>query len=601
MIQLKSLNTQIMYIGIIICFLAQIFLAVPAKGFEATSTPVQAETPVPDPVVSPSCKALVLVNSNQSDYLNYNCYLKPYLDHFGVPYDVIDLNKTLYNNINFNFYSIIIPGHDAILNDTDYPGYLNQIEAAIKNGVGLCSFDARMFDFPGRLVTLNPTISQSVDRLTVCNNSHYITSYHSANENIPLKTSWRVTQNSRLVNGTPLVIAGNQVLLETEIFGKGKIVRWNGSAWMKYDIKGPVFGMDDLVWKGIVWAAKKPFIMQGMPPLVSVQIDDTNGNMSSGGTPYYWVGVFNKYGWKPYVDLFIDDMNTTDIVNIKGYVLSGNATVFSQAFSYRSFIYYPNPENAPFSDAQVKTNCERVWNWYDTNGIPMSKWATFHFDAWGHNCIQYLLDWGCEYISVINKGDVPRNKANWLQAGPYKLYDGYDSPDYENYPFYYEDWLQVEGHPDLSNKLFQCHVEIRDIAGYEWAPDNDIDGSISRGVNYLKRCLNSMVQAKLFTHESDYIQYIKPANFDPIIKGVTDGIGGYNPTYVRIDDQFKYIRAKHNLKLTNVTNSGNNVTIYYTGTNDMATKCYKFTANGDNIISVLVDIPQSSGSGSVNR
>jgi len=550
---------------------------------------------------SPSCNALVLVNSTSADYLNYIHYLKPYLDQFGIPYKVIDLKTIPYNSVNFNNYSVIIPGHNVILNDTDYPAYVNQLAEAIHNGVGICSFDARMFDFKSKLAVISSTASQYVNSLTVTNNSHYITDYHDVNESIGLKTFWTVTQRSRLINSTPLVYAGASVLLEAGTYGRGKMVRWNSSGWMKYSIKGPVFGMDDLVWKGIVWAARKPFVMQGMPPLITVQVDDTNGNMSSGGTPYYWIGVFNKYGWKPYADLFIDDMNATAIASIKQYVLNGNATVFSQAFSYNSFIYYPNPETKPFSDAQVKINCDRVKNWYTANGIPMSKWATFHFDAWGHNCIQYLLDWGCEFISVINKGDVPRNKATWLQAGPYKLYDGYSASDEENYPLYYEDWLQVVGCPDLSNRLFQCYVEIRDIAGYEWAPNNDIAGSISRGVKWLKRCMNSMVQAKLLTHESDYIQYIIPENFDPIVKGVTEGIACYNPIYVTIDEQCKYIRAKHNLKLAEVTNKGNNVTISYYGNNDMETKCYKFTEHNGIISSALVNIPQSNGRGSVNR
>ena len=37
---------------------------------------------------------------------------------------------------------------------------------------------------------------------------------------------------------------------------------------------GQFQGIDDLVWRGIVWAARKPFVMRGMPPFISMRVDD---------------------------------------------------------------------------------------------------------------------------------------------------------------------------------------------------------------------------------------------------------------------------------------------------------------------------------------
>jgi len=37
--------------------------------------------------------AVVLVNQNSSSYLDFQHYIQPYLDHFGVPYTILDISS----------------------------------------------------------------------------------------------------------------------------------------------------------------------------------------------------------------------------------------------------------------------------------------------------------------------------------------------------------------------------------------------------------------------------------------------------------------------------------------------------------------------------
>ncbi len=66
-----------------------------------------------------------------------------------------------------------------------------------------------------------------------------------------------------------------------------------------------------------------------------------------------------------------------------------------------------------------------------------------------------------------------------------------------------------------------------------------------------------------------------------------------------MDYAVSYIRAKTNIKITNVTASSNDIEISYAGYNDMATKCYLFTGQNDQIDFRFVILPQISGSNSV--
>ena len=49
--------------------------------------------------------------------------------------------------------------------------------------------------------------------------------------------------------------------------GRGRAVQFASYEWMSPSIRGPLRGLDDLVWRSLAWAARKPFVMQGAPQL----------------------------------------------------------------------------------------------------------------------------------------------------------------------------------------------------------------------------------------------------------------------------------------------------------------------------------------------
>ena len=66
-------------------------------------------------------------------------------------------------------------------------------------------------------------------------------------------------------------------------------MQWGSYDWMVSTVLGPVDGLDDLVWRGVVWAARKPFVMRGMPNLVTMRVDDVSG-------PFWWVHLRQSGG-----------------------------------------------------------------------------------------------------------------------------------------------------------------------------------------------------------------------------------------------------------------------------------------------------------------
>src|SRR5690606_28046021 len=58
-------------------------------------------------------------------------------------------------------------------------------------------------------------------------------------------------------------------------FGDGRAVHFGTLEYLRADRFGFLMGVDDLFWRSLVWAARKPFVVRGYPRLWAVQMDDT--------------------------------------------------------------------------------------------------------------------------------------------------------------------------------------------------------------------------------------------------------------------------------------------------------------------------------------
>ena len=105
-------------------------LAAPATArFAQAGAPVRAD-------------AVVLVNSASPAYLDFQHYIQPYLDHFGVPYTVLDIAITPLS-AGVGDYALIISGHRQLDLGNAHLDMAGQgyISAAVNDGSGLVSFD----------------------------------------------------------------------------------------------------------------------------------------------------------------------------------------------------------------------------------------------------------------------------------------------------------------------------------------------------------------------------------------------------------------------------------------------------------------------------
>jgi len=345
--------------------------------------------------------------------------------------------------------------------------------------------------------------------------------------------------------------------------------------------------------------------MKGMPPFVGMRVDDVWGAWRdvSPDNPLLWVKTANKYGFKPWLGVFQDNIDDKSVEMVRSFIKNGDATAFPHAFAGCEWVssdipehwaYFDHRRSRPWSDAVMAENAVRIKKWYDDNDIEISTVALPHYYETGENALKYFIKWGCEFIGIQMPPDSSYFSGAKLCCGPYRKY--HQLPCGASRPVYYADYLQFPDNPEIDGKLFNCVTEIRDVRGYEFAPTNDVESTIESGVTQLRRAILSSVPAVLFTHESKWIQRITPERWEAELHAISSGINDLAPIYDTLDNICRYVRASFNISISSSTvDKGNRLTLSLDGENDIPTKCIVFTEKSDKIHGEWHDIPTVSG------
>lgn len=563
-----------------------------------------------------SMDVLLCLNSKSPEIVKAREYLIPYLDHFGMPYHILDLGESAFPE-NMQDHALIVIGHPGISEGIDKNQLVRQVRLAAKKGTGIVTFD------PGISLYNEPsTIAVATfDRVVIKTASHFITTSHPENDTLKFYNSLSVNFPVNLM-AFPLIENSDNPLLMLEDTDNGKLVIWTSMDWMHSNIFGPVKGLDDCLWKSFVWAARKPFVIHALPPVVTMRVDDV---AARGGlwdeSPLYWVKTANKYGFRPWLGLFIYNLNPDAIDELRSYLMNGQATAFPHAFgrpnridritessfyyypdaialradSYDEFIYYDHHNAGPWKDKEALHGLNAVIDWYDMHQpLPVSSCLIPHWYEMGNNCARFVKEkWGAEFSCFPKIPNRPyADSVEWLVSGPYRLYEkpgsstAWTRPGGQR-PVYYADFINVDG-----EIFFNCLTEIRDDAGYEWAPDNDVEATVGRGVRQLERAMNSLALAVLFTHETDYIYRIRPENWDSEMKQISEGIAEYQPRYMLLDDAMQLVKTYHTSRLESVLydSSNGSVDVNFTGYSEASSSVTLFNEKEDRIISEYIDI-----------
>jgi hypothetical protein len=558
-------------------------------------------------------EAIVLVNSQAMDCTEFHQFLEPYLVQFGIPYTVHDISKKPLGS-DLQEYALVIIGHRGFDVPHHYltPDGEHQLLAAIQQGTGLVSFDGilsawknnqsrKLYQFIENIFDFSYEPSATADTITIGPSAtvadkslgiDYITATAPTPRTLKLKRSMIVPGFQVGSKGTVLAMAGNRPLLIGNAYGQGNVVLFSTYEWSRPDVKGRIYGLDDLIWRSLVWAARKPFVMRGMPHFLAFRVDDVSGFGLGSNQHLGWVNTVNRFGLRPWLGLFIDDLKN-DPESLKKLALltqQGLATASIHARRWRDFFYLEEPL---WTDAQERNIAGRAWpdekmagNFAEgeaflaEHDIVRSKLVIPHFCEFAVNNFAGLKREGVEFVGVLLQPGHGWGMAT-VPAGPY-LPSEPPRPTNAIDPVYIADWLTVPGHPEFEHDFFNFVLEVHDVAGYEWAPSGvPVEEAIRRGVEETRREWDSLLPGVLFTHESDHIQHIMPEDWDRILKGVMNGLRSYQPVPVTLDSLCQYLRALKTSRIQSArfNQDSKQLEVEFEGTTDLPTRFYVFSSD----------------------
>lgn len=550
--------------------------------------------------------AIVLVNGASARYNEYARYIKLYLDHFGVSYSELDIATTEVP-ADIGSYALIVVGHGELDVNGNYLSSAEQslLRDAVAGGTGMVSFDSVLangstarYGFVQDIWGFSYTAGQASTNAGIAIGSgigNYVIAAHPAGESFALARAIAPQGVTLPANARTLLQLGGQPLMVVKTYGAGRVLQWTSIEWMRADTWGFVHGWDDLIWRGMVWAARKPFVLQGMPPLVTFRVDDAKG-------PYDWAVTASNHGFKSWIGVFQNEQATSGLAQLRTLTQAGKATVSIHARGSTDLLFFDHNAGQNYSASTVDEYFASGAAWHAANNIPISKYALPHYYEMGTNVFNGLTSWGVEFIGTPNQLGMPLPSARPLQ-GPFARYET-PCDSMCGASLYYADFVDVPGHPEFSGKFFNLLFEARDINSYEWAPDSNLVDTPARGVAMLKRGLDGMMVASLFTHEM-YITQIPASAWNSIFAQMASALNGYDGTgvqYVTMDYAAQYARAMVTswVSSSEYAPGGGTLQTVLSGKTDLPTQFYVFRENAGQIEKVAVAVPVFQGSTTVN-
>lgn len=590
---------------------------------------------------------ILLVNSNTPEKSVAVEKVIPYLNNFGVKFTTVDLASEEIPSETYDL-ALVIVGHSGIVTGltASLEDYLTQCQS---EGTGILSFDPLM---PANLLTPSTEGLEKdtdVGALRFSDETHYITGYRNPGESKELFGYMSIPKMS--VTGGQAVITGNDhPLLVVGSPQKGRIAQWTSQDWMHYSILGPLGGLDDCLWKSIVWAARKPFVMQALPPLTTMRVDDVvgSGRQQWDVSPFQWVKTVNKYGFKPWMGLFIYNITPEGINELKELLPAGLATGTPHAFGrpprkeseietivnvykpyyahqmakthfvpnywnpnaiphlseyYDEFIYFDHNNQKPYSPEISQKIMKSVDDWYSETALPMGKYLVPHWGEINADMIPHIQDkWGVDIVGIrevdksweqqtpeysLKKGEQP------IRTAPFRLNEepvvGKEKENAMTSRAAYN-----AGFRNLAGReFFDFSSSINDITGYEWKPDNDVEATAERGVKIISRGLEAKALAVLFTHETDYIYNVEPENWDQIFNKISGKISIYNPVLLTTDEALQILRAFQTSEIQYAVydRKSGKISVQMKGNTDVPTSVFVYTDSDETVREELIEIP----------
>ena len=620
-------------------------------------------------------------NTNPSTPGDYQLYVERYLENLQMPYRVIDVSNTP-PPAGLTQVPLIIAAHNGLHLTSSWQ---QAILSAVEGGVGFVNFDAdtaigtnaHMLAIFGSASSATGTANTSITLLAPFlfdgATPHYImqnqlrfplgqtntssgaisyTMHEDANNNQATVTS-TVLLNAAgqpVTTNTVLASIGNDAFLSVNTFGSGHAVNFGTYDYLNANVGGFNYGLDDIFWRSLVWAARKPFVIRGYPRFFASQMDDPDDGVAnvigdlfnpaltgSGTNVTLPNGTALTIGGPWHVDLNIQTI-TADFNNgsqarqqmitycSNGYLVCTPHTVTGGAYG-DLFWTGPNSTGQPLTDSQWLANYNALLQFQQGAGphgsfnggsdfLPFGQYMIPHFWDFSNNVGYDMWQLGIRYVTEIQPPNVfygesgcKTNAQRMLGLHPFFVYQippNNCNPN-EQFSFFWADNYTIGSRAGFPSETFfgitsQLQTNYYNGPGYpsfDAAWPASVDGvsealALENWQAYTWRFWSGMLPVQVYNHEAGKFTDATEAERQFQVTNVSAWVSSKNGIPISMEGLGAYAHAKVNSNLAGGSVTPSTLTLNYTGSatdmkgNPVTTMAYIFF-NDDS--GTLVDVP----------
>ncbi len=589
---------------------------------------------------------VVLVNSSNATGYNtdpanpgeYQRYPERYLEHLQIPYRVVDVSSTAPQDLSST--QLIVAAHRGLnLSAAWQQAIMNAVAAGTgfvnldsDPGIGTNAHIQAIFGATGSVAGSQPGYAIDIPSSVMPDGAtpHFIAamqirfpwtpagdivySFHNDDAGDHFGATATILQGAhgtvvaKLDTGDPLILATT--------YQSGRAVHFGSYDYMRPDRFGFMMGVDDLFWRSLVWAARKPFVVRGYPRFFALQMDDLDGGFMDRIPDLYnpsFTGNILPDGtggpWKPTGNFGMNDILQDTRSQYIPAVQAGLIELSPHAIRLENAgaDFYWNL-TVPNTDAQWLTNVNSMLAWKTGQGgtdtIPsFSRSMVPHYgdlsnnagyDMWNSLGLRYVTTMqspGTYYFATCKAG------AQRMMLRPFRIYELPPSgcnPD-EVYPIYYADDLTVGSRAGLPSQTF--------FAFATWPPLSEVwpqfsGWTVAQSLQSFEhdtwRFWSGLAPFDAYTHDLGNYESSPVAGRQALITQLSAWLTSNGVRYVFMEQLGDYFYARAKSTLVSGVATPGSISLTFTGNstdpdgNPVQTKALVF--NGDNE-GTWVDIP----------
>jgi uncharacterized protein YjdB len=516
-------------------------------------------------------------NTNPASPGQYQRYAERYFEHLQIPYEVFDVATVATPPADLNSRQLIVAAQPGLALPAAWQA---AIQTAVQGGSGFVNLDSapqpgnsqhllKIFGATGFSVgTPATSITVPVALASGGSTPHYIAGMQWKS---PIESSGDFVYNfhpddngghgtataTLLQNATGTVIArlGNDPLITATTFGTGRAVNFGTLDYLQADRFGFMMGVDDLFWRSLVWAARKPFVVRGYPRLWALRMDhnvDTTwwtraqemydpaltGTTQPDGSPW---GVGGP--WKVTGSVYLNFLQSgqSGRAEIIKDMQAGKLQLSPHSFQSAAFgdLFWnatavPSPRS--LTDAEEQASIKAILDWEGklqsdqiSDPLPpkgLSKWVLGHFydlsnnlggDLWNVVGMRYVGSTTRPGFQYTTDPSQPGYYDGRLKVHPYWIYQlppkpANDSASDESFSFFFADDLIFGSRAGQSPQKFflvgsrAIDRSVGGTADLNWCSGTGEGIGFAQGKFewYTWRLYTSMAPVELYAHDDSF-------------------------------------------------------------------------------------------------